>query len=180
MYRSQKLFFAGLLLAIAFIMSAPALAQEGSPPSPGASIGQVIGGETEIAITYSRPGVKGREIWGELVPYDKAWRAGANNPTTVTFSTDVTLNGKSVEAGSYTLLITPQAKGNWTLHFIDPGDEENPEEVLKLSVKAEDAPHKERLVYGFDELSPDDGPTTASAYMHWEKKKVSFKIELDD
>ena len=61
--------------------------------SPKASVMQAVG-FTEVKIDYSRPGVKGRTIWGELVPYNKVWRAGANEATTINFSTDVTIEGK--------------------------------------------------------------------------------------
>lgn len=170
-----------LVFTLTFIMGPGAVAQEGPPPSPDASVGQVIGGELNISITYSRPGVKDRQIWGGIVPYDKAWRAGANAPTTVTFSHNVSLNGESLEAGSYTLLITPKKDDEWVFHFIKPGEGEDEEstEVLTLEVEAEEVPHQEWLVYGFDELYPSSGPAVADAFMQWEKKKVSFKIALD-
>lgn len=177
----RQLSVVGLVFTFAFIMGPGAAAQEGPPPSPDASVGQVIGGDLNISITYSRPGVKDRQIWGEIVPYDKAWRAGANAPTTVTFSHNVSLNGESLEAGSYTLLITPKKDAEWILHFIKPGENEGEEgnEVLALAVEAKEVAHQEWLVYGFDELQPASGPAVAEAFMHWEKKKVSFKIELD-
>ena len=170
-----------LVFTFSFIVGPGAVAQEGPPPSPDASVGQVLGGELNISITYSRPGVKGREIWGAIVPYDKTWRAGANAPTTVTFSHDVSLNGESLDAGSYTLLITPKKDGEWVIHFIKPGEGEDEEstEALTLEVEAEEVAHQEWLVYGFDELQPPSGPAVANAFMQWEKKKVSFKIALD-
>jgi len=183
----------GLAIAIAMsaVLATQAIAQEGPPPSPGAKVSVTIGGDTEISVSYSRPGVKDREIWGALVPYKQAWRAGANNPTTFTFSSDVKLNGNSIEAGSYTLLITPTKDGAWTLHLQAQGEgegddedegaeDEGAEDVVTLQVESANAPEQEWLVYGFDHLEPGAGPTSAIASMHWAKKKVSFKIELDD
>lgn len=177
----RQLSVVALVFTFVFIMGPGAVAQEGPPPSPDASVGQVIGGELNISITYSRPGVKDRQIWGGIVPYDKTWRAGANAPTTMTFSHNVSLNGESLEAGSYTLLITPKNDDEWIVHFTKPGADADEEgtEVLTLAVEAEEVAHQEWLVYGFDELHPSSGPVVAEAFMHWEKKKVSFKIELD-
>src|SRR4029453_2141254 len=81
--------------------------------SQAASVSQTIG-VTEIAIHYSRPLVKGRAIWGDLVPYDKVWRAGANENTTISFSTPVSIAGHALAAGAYGLHTIPTA-GDWTL-----------------------------------------------------------------
>lgn len=185
MYVMKMIRTLALAIALSAVIATQALAQDGPPPSPAAKVSQTIGGDTEISVSYSRPGVKDREIWGALVRYDEAWRAGANAPTTLTLSSDVKLNGKALDAGSYTLKITPKEAGKWTLHFQAQGEgddeeDEDPKDALSLEVNAEDAPQQEWLVYGFDKLSPGDGPTTTNAFMHWEKKKVSFKIELDD
>src|SRR5215467_6905139 len=74
--------------------------------SPFAKVVQTVG-LTDITVDYSSPGVKGRKIWGGLVPYDKLWRAGANRATKVTFSRDVTFAGKPVPAGAYALFTVP-------------------------------------------------------------------------
>ncbi len=74
-------------------------------PSPAASVMQVVG-LAEISIEYSIPGVKGRTIWGNLVPYDKVWRTGANAATEISFSTDVKINGQELSAGKYSLFYT--------------------------------------------------------------------------
>ena len=75
-------------------------------PSPFAKVSQTVG-YTDITVDYSSPGVKGRKIWGSVVPYDKMWRAGANNATKVTFSRDVTFGGKPVPAGTYAFFVIP-------------------------------------------------------------------------
>ena len=77
-------------------------------PSPSASITQQIG-LTDITIAYHRPAVNKREVWGKLVPYDQVWRAGANENTTITFSSDVTVGGQKIAAGSYGLHMIPTA-----------------------------------------------------------------------
>ena len=74
--------------------------------SPKAEVVQTVG-FTEVTINYSRPGVKGRKIWGGLVPYNVVWRAGANEATKITFSTDVKIDGKKLKAGSYGFFAIP-------------------------------------------------------------------------
>jgi len=78
-------------------------------------VGQTVG-LTSIAITYDRPAVNGREIWGKLVPFDTVWRAGANENTVISFSSPVTIAGKPLEAGRYGLHMIP-TKGDWTIIF---------------------------------------------------------------
>ena len=89
--------------------------------SPKASVMQTVG-FTDVTIDYSRPGVKGRTIWGALVPYNKVWRAGANEATTINFSTDVTIEGKNLPAGKYGFFTIPN-KDSWTLIFNKVADQ---------------------------------------------------------
>jgi len=84
-------------------------------PSPAATVTQTIG-LTEVTVEYSRPGVKGRTIFGDLVPFNKVWRTGANRATKISFSDDVTVEGKSLAAGSYAILTKPGVR-NWDVHF---------------------------------------------------------------
>src|SRR5258706_6102983 len=115
-----------LAAATALALATPPLAQPSLPrPSPGATVKQAIG-LTDITVVYSRPGVKGRSIWGTLVPYDKPWRTGANESTTIAFSDDVTVEGKKLAAGTYSLYTIP-GKTEWTFAFnsdakAGPGD----------------------------------------------------------
>ena len=76
--------------------------------SPNASVMQSIG-TTDLTLTYSRPGVKGRTIWGDLVPYDKPWRSGANEATKFTTTDEITIGGKKLPAGTYSFLTIPTA-----------------------------------------------------------------------
>jgi len=88
--------------------------------SPQASVTQNVG-MTKISINYSSPGVKGRNIFGELVPYDNLWRAGANSPTTIEFSTDIKIDDKILRAGKYAIAMIPRKNGNWTIDFNKEG-----------------------------------------------------------
>lgn len=88
--------------------------------SPQATVSQNVG-MTKISISYSSPGVKGRKIFGELVPYDQIWRAGANSPTKIKFSTSVKIGDKTLRAGEYAIAITPRSEGEWTVDFNSAG-----------------------------------------------------------
>ena len=111
----------GAGLALALALSTPLMAQLSLPrPSPNASVQQLVG-VTEIKVDYSRPGVMERKIWGELVPYDKVWRTGANEPTIITISKDVKVNGSELKAGSYSIHSIPTT-GDWTVIFNSAAD----------------------------------------------------------
>ena len=105
-----------MIFALAVLVATSVFAQVRTPrPSPGASLTQTVG-VTDITIKYSRPGVKGRPIWGSLVPYDQVWRTGANEATTISFSDDVTVNGQKLAKGTYAFFTIP-GKDTWTLVF---------------------------------------------------------------
>lgn len=74
-------------------------------------------GTAKVTVNYSSPFVKGREIYGDLVPFDKIWRAGANEATTFETSTDIMINGETLPAGKYAFFVIPKADGNWTVIF---------------------------------------------------------------
>lgn len=148
--------------------------------SPAASVSQTVG-LTEVKIDYHRPAVNGRKIWGGLVPYGEVWRAGANENTTITFSTPVKVDGKSLAAGTYGLHMLPTDK-DWTIIFSKMSvawgsfsyDEKEDALRIKATPKAT-ASAQERLGYTFDE--PTAGSVTVA--MRWEKLEVDFKIEVD-
>ena len=107
-----------VILRFSFLMVAMALtmvvqAQDKAAPSPASKVEQRVG-TTDITITYSRPGVKGRTIFGDLVKNDKFWRVGANSATKLEFSKDIKMGGKDIPAGAYTILAKP-GKKEWTL-----------------------------------------------------------------
>ena len=146
--------------------------------SPKAAVIQTVG-FTEVRIDYSRPGVKKREIWGKLVPYDAVWRAGANEATKITFSTDVTVEGKKLKKGSYSLFAIP-GKNEWTIIFNKVADQwgafeyNESEDALRVKVKTEKAIWQEWLSYTINKASD----TSAVIRLEWEKIKVPFKVEV--
>ena len=102
-----------LLALFAFVAATVCLAQ-GGKPSPASSATCDLGGGKSIKTDYSSPRMKGRKIFGELVPYGQVWRTGANEATTFVSSSNVTVGGKAVPAGSYTIFTVPTAE-KWTL-----------------------------------------------------------------
>ena len=88
--------------------------------SPQASVSQNVG-MTNISINYSSPGVKGRKVFGGLVPYNQLWRAGANSPTRIKFSTSVIVGEKTLSAGEYAIAVTPRAEDKWTIDLNSAG-----------------------------------------------------------
>jgi len=147
--------------------------------SPQAEISQNIG-LSKITITYSRPGVKDRPIWGKLVPYGEVWRSGADEDTTITFSDPVKVEGKELAAGRYGLHMIPSEK-EWTIIFssVNTGwgsygyDEK--EDILRVTVTPKEAPFEERLSYRFD--NPSDNAVLVALY--WERLVVPFRVEFD-
>src|SRR3954447_25313012 len=137
---------AGLVAGLLLVLTAgAALAQQLDlpRPSPNASVSQTVG-VTEITIKYSRPGVKDRQIWGKLVPYGEVWRTGANENTTIKFSTPVKIDGHELPAGIYGVQTLP-ADGEWTLILSKDADEwgafsYKPEhDALRVQVKPQPA-----------------------------------------
>ena len=154
--------------------------------SPNASVSQIIGIDSNITISYSRPGVKGREgkIYGtSIVPYGgdpMLWRAGANETTVIAFENDVKIEGKALPAGKYGFHIIPSEK-EWILVFNkSPAwgsySYKQEDDALRVTVKPQDVPHQEWLVYTFEELSAE----SVVIQLSWESKKMRFKVELDD
>lgn len=168
----------GVLLLV--FCTAPALAQERSNEearvSPNASVSQTIG-TTEVTITYGRPKAKGRTIFGDLVPYDAVWRTGANEATTITFSDDVTVNGESLSAGTYSLFSIPQ-EGEWTIIFNSVAtqwgayDYDDSQDVLRISATPEPAGMHEMLTFTFEDVGDGSG----TCVMRWAETEVSFEI----
>ena len=96
------------------VVETEALPEKKKPKSPRMQSANQVQG-AEVMIDYGSPYVKGRTIWGELVPFNKVWRAGANETTKLMISNDMKINGKPVSAGTYGLLIEPKTEGNWTV-----------------------------------------------------------------
>ncbi|MEZ4883777.1 MAG: DUF2911 domain-containing protein [Chitinophagales bacterium] len=148
--------------------------------SQKAIVGQTIG-LTEIMVTYHRPAIKDRELWGKLVPYDAVWRAGANDNTLISFSTNVSIEGKELKAGTYGLHLIPSEKGQSEVIFSNSTSAWGSfsytpdEDALRVMIQSADAPHHEFLTYSFEDITP----TSAVCALTWGKKKFPFKVEAD-
>ena len=178
-------FAATLVLAALLSAAAPAPLAAQWPPlttpqaSPAASVTQTVG-VTNVVIDYARPMVKGRAVWGELVPYGEVWRAGANMNTTVEVSTPFSVQGKALPAGTYGLHMIPTA-GEWTVIFSkDSGqwgsfsyDEKH--DALRLQVTPAAGEMTEALEYTFDNVTNE----SADIVLAWEKVRVAIPIAVD-
>ncbi len=165
-------------LVLALVPSVQAERPSRAQKSPWQSVEQQVG-TSFISIEYSRPGVRGRTIWGELVPYNEIWRAGANERTAVTFEDDVLINGQPLSAGSYGLLILP-TEDEWTFifskNFMAHGSEGyDPEnDALRVTATPHDAEFEEWMRYEFTGLS-DNG---CAINLHWENLRCGFTVKL--
>jgi hypothetical protein len=147
--------------------------------SPKARVEQRVG-ITDVSIDYSSPGVKGRKIWGELVPYDKVWRAGANAATKLTVSRDFSFGGTAVKAGSYSVFVTP-GKKTWTVALNtdltaaqDSHDDKN--DVARQAVAPQTLPAvRERLIYLFSDTQDD----RVNIDLEWERVRIRVPLTID-
>lgn len=170
-----------LLLAVALTAASPALAQLELPaPSPAAKVMQRVG-LTDVTVEYSSPAVKGRTIWGDLVPFDKIWRTGANAATKITFSRDVTVDGKSVAAGTYAIVTLPTKKG-WTFVLSKATDlwasgkqYDEKDDAVRVEAKTTAIPHRERFAF----IISDATEAGASLDIEWEKLRISVPFATD-
>ena len=137
-------------------------------------------GYTDITIVYHSPYVNGRKIWGELVPYGKVWRAGANENTTISFTDDVSINGSPLPAGTYGLHMIP-GESEWTVIFSKDHTSwgsffyNEKEDALRVKTKPLSHNFQEWLDYTFTDRSA----TSANAALSWEKLQVPFTITVD-
>jgi tetratricopeptide (TPR) repeat protein len=147
--------------------------------SQRATVSQTVG-LTTVSVTYDRPAVKGREVWGKLVPYDSVWRAGANENTVIAFTSPVRVGGKELPAGRYGVHMIPTAN-DWTVILSRQADAwgsfsyDQKEDAVRLTAVPTEAPHQEHLAYTLDD--PESGSVTAT--MRWEKLAVPFTVEMD-
>ena len=172
-----------LVVVVSLLAAATLVAQPAIPLpdlSPRASVAQTVG-VTNIEINYHRPAVNKRKIFGGLVSYGAVWRAGANENTTISFSTPVTIEGQPLPAGTYGLFMIPTAS-SWTIVFSKFADAwgaysyDPAEDALRVTVTPQPmAESEERLTYTFDDLT-NNGVT---ASLRWEKLRVPFKIGVD-
>ena len=169
-----------LLLLISFLVALPLAAQIDVPrASQKASVTQTIG-TTTITIDYHRPGVKGRTIWGGLVPFDAPWRMGANEATTISFSDPVKIGGKDVPAGKYSFFAIP-GRDKWTLIINkDPNQwgaygYDAAKDLVRLEATPAAAPHTEWMRFTIDPVTPASAVVT----LNWEKMSVPMNIDVD-
>lgn len=148
-------------------------------PSPKASISQHIG-VTPIKIEYCRPRTKGRKIFGELIPYGKVWRTGANEATIISFPHDLLIGGKEISAGKYALFTIPD-KDNWTMILNSEWDQwgayhyHADKDVLRIKVKSEQTAYTDLLTISFSEVDKSKGTLS----LQWENTKIELVIETD-
>jgi len=171
--------FALLLFATPPLLLAQAPALVLPEASPRAQVSQKVG-LTEMEVTYNRPAVKGRKVWGGLVPYGKVWRAGANENTVVAFSTPVTMGGTTLPAGRYGLHMLPTAT-EWIVIFSSQShgwgsySYDAKEDVAKVQVTPIATESTERLAFTFDDLS-DKGVTLS---LRWDQLRVPIPVQVD-
>lgn len=188
----KKINLSTVLICLFFTFSISTSAQLNTPRgSQQATVSQRVG-VSDITITYSRPSVNGRQIWGQLVPYgindlgfgtSKAapWRAGADENTTITFSHDAKVEGKPIKAGTYgfhievkpdnkaTIILSHDANA-WGSFFYDAS-----KDALRADITTKTVPHKELLTYEFNSVTPN----SAVVSLVWEKKEFPFTVEFD-
>ncbi len=166
-----------MVFACLFLVSSSPAQLELPRVSPQATVSQTIG-ITEIKIDYCSPGVKGRVIWGELVPYNEMWRTGANQATTISFSTDVMVDGNKLEKGKYSFFTIP-SPSSWTLVFSKQSDlwgtsgYKQEQDALRIQVTPQSAGFREWMMFFFDEITDNSVKTI----LHWEKLQVAFTVK---
>jgi len=211
MISAKRLYISSFAILLLVLGSAQYVSAQAPPPvrvprpSQKASVMQTIG-VTDVTITYSRPGVKGRKIWGDplptqtaageatlddqnarpkdapIVPWGHAWRTGANEATQFVVTDDVWINGQKLPAGSYSLHTVP-AKDEWTIIFNSVANQwgsfryDVAKDTLRVKVKPEWVnENQEWLEYGIDPVSDN----TAKISVRWEKIVVPFMLEVKD
>ncbi|MFV0530734.1 MAG: DUF2911 domain-containing protein [Flavobacteriales bacterium] len=171
------------ILFLLLTVSIGLFSQTGVTPrlSPKSSITSTVG-FTEIRIDYSSPGVKGRKVFGDLEGYGTIWRAGANEATKITFSTDVKVNGHTVPKGSYSFFVIPEVTNEWTLIFNKVTDQwgvssyDESKDFLRLVIEPDFTQEsRERLIYDIQ----SNGIDKATIQLYWSLLKLPFVVEVD-
>jgi tetratricopeptide (TPR) repeat protein len=149
-------------------------------PSPTANIKQNFA-LSNIEISYSRPGVKGRKVFGDLVPYGKVWRTGANNATTITFGEEVMIGGKKVPAGKYGLLTIP-GESEWTIiiskqtNVTSPADYKQDQDVVRVQAKPATMPFSiETFMINIDNIKSN----SCEIGLGWDNVYTAFEVQAD-
>ncbi len=173
----RKLFIAVFASCLFFIGDAQI---KTPPPSPPQTIKQDFG-LASIELSYSRPGIKGRKIFGDLVPYGKVWRTGANNATTITFGDDVIIEGTKIAPGKYGLLTIPDKK-SWIIIISKQTDVTNPSaykqesDIVRIPVEVKKV---SKAVETFTMQFANVKPTSCELHMMWDKSSVVLPIQTE-
>ncbi|KUG08950.1 hypothetical protein ASU33_09700 [Solirubrum puertoriconensis] len=150
----------------------PSQDQAQAKPSPAATATGKAG-NANVTVKYSSPAVKGRKIWGELVPYNQVWRAGANEATTITFDKPVTVEGKQLPAGTYAFFVIPTEQA-WTAIFNKTANQwgsfkyDQAQDALRVTVTPRKAAMMERLTYTV---------TSPGVVLRWETMELPIAIK---
>jgi tetratricopeptide (TPR) repeat protein len=168
-----------LVLAITFIAFGTFAQTIKTPaPSPGQTIKQDFA-LSSIEVNYSRPAAKGRKIFGDLVPYGKLWRTGANAQTIITFGEDVTVGGKALKAGKYSLITIPN-KSEWEIIFCKPETSASnysaENEVMRFKAKVNEMP---MAIENFMIVFGAQSSNSVMMSIIWEKTEVEFEVKAD-
>jgi hypothetical protein len=177
-----------LAASAAFTLTAGVATADFNAPriSPNATITQTLGA-TDLKVTYSRPGVRGRTIWGDVVPYGKPWRTGANDATTFTCSTEIRVNGQKLPAGTYSFFTIP-GPSDWTIVFNKQKDlwgafsYDSTQDQLRVKATPQASEPHEWMEFAFEDLTPDalpKSPGSGKLVLRWEKLAVPVTIETD-
>ena len=173
----KKILFLAAFITSAFISNAQhnMSKEKATMPSPPASTTATIASGTNVTVNYSQPAVKGRNVWaGDLAPYGKVWRTGANDATTFEVSKDVMINGKALKAGKYALFSIPGEK-EWTIIFNKTAKQwgaysyKEADDVLRVTAKSESAPMTERFT-----IKAENSGMVA---LMWDQIKVGFTVK---
>jgi hypothetical protein len=176
---TTRVLLPALLLLLGAV--APAAAQERgneeARTSPNAAVSQTIG-TTEVRITYGRPQVNDRTIFGGLVPYGEVWRTGANEATTFSVSSDVTIAGEPLSAGTYSLYTIP-GPDTWTIIFNNTANQwgtnyDESKDALRVEVSPQSGSMREMMTFLFTKVTD----TSGTCVLHWADTRVPFEIEV--
>jgi hypothetical protein len=165
------------LLAVA-ILASPLAAERADDAKRKSKNGLASGtlDGVEITIEYGRPNVNGRTIWGQLVPYGKIWRTGADEATTISFSADVSIEGNALAAGTYSLFTVP-GEDSWEIVFNEVADQwgaynyDAEKDVLRVTVSPAESEFVESLTFGIAQ---------GHVGLHWADLGVAFEVAAAD
>lgn len=170
-----------LTLIITAICGVAALGQVTIPRESNMQEKSQMIGDTKISVSYHRPNVKGRKIWGGLVPYNEVWRTGANNATVFETPIDLLVNGQKLPAGKYALFTLP-TEGDWTVIFNKNWNQwgafthQPNDDVLKIQVTPRRSEFHETMTIEFDKVVG----STAEVSIRWENLAVPFTVDVGD